>query len=393
MIRSKAASLVVVTLLVVSACGTVPDRNPIPERYGDAAEIPGIPNARHWGDAAPPLAVSWMSRSRGEIRERFSGILGREHHYLALSGGGENGAFGAGLLTGWTESGTRPEFTVVTGISTGALLAPFAFLGPKCDPQLEVYTQVRAEDILKPRTMLQTITSDAAASSKPLKKLIAAHIDEEFLEAVAVEHRKGRRLYLGTTNLDADRPVIWDMGRIAESGAPAALELFRSVMLASASIPGAFPPVLIEVAANGKRYDEIHVDGGTTTQVFLVPVGLDMRLVEQLLEVRGAPNLYIVRNGRLVPEWKTTEAKFIAIAGRSISSLIRTQGVGDVYRLYLQAVEGGMEFHLACIPADFDVKSEELFDPRYMRALFDRGRQMAKKGYPWKRKPPGLDQY
>ncbi|MFQ5757334.1 MAG: patatin-like phospholipase family protein [Acidiferrobacterales bacterium] len=367
------------------------ERNPVPAIYSAIAEVPGIPRARFWGDETPPYMKEWFAESKTHLQARYPAIIGRKHNYLALSGGGKNGAFGAGLLVGWTEAGTRPEFTLVTGVSTGALMAPFAFLGSEYDADLkDFYTKYSTKDLLKKRNFLKALGSDAAASSAPLKALITKHVDQNVLEEIATEFRKGRLLYIGTTNLDADRPVMWNIGRIAASHIPNALELVQDIILASASIPVAFPPVIIEVEAKGQRYDELHVDGGVTSQVFLYPLGLDWRRVVEHLDAKGRPSVYLIRNAKLDPTWKAVKRRLRPIAGRSIAALIRTQGIGDMFRIYVGARRDRVDYHLAYIPDEFDEESKEMFDREYMGKLFDLGYRMAKAGYPWKDSPPGV---
>lgn len=383
--------LLVMTL--VCSCASLPQRNPLPDDFAGMAEIPGMSErVRFWGDEPPPYERAWLGQSREELMAQYSGVMGREHNYLAISGGGPQGAFGAGLLVGWTEAGTRPEFTMVTGISTGALSAPFAFLGPAYDAQLkEIYTRYSTDDLVKRRSILAIVTGDSATSTKPLRALVARYFNEQVIDAIAQEFRKGRQLFIGTTDLDADRPVIWNITRIAASGDPKAVEMIHKVLVASASIPVAFPPVIIEVEADGLRYDEMHADGGTSTQIFLYPVGLDWNLVIEKLEVKGEPSVYLIRNARLRPVRKAMIRKVFPIADRSISSLIRTQGIGDMYRVYLAAERDGIDYNLAYVPDDFDEKAKEMFDPEYMRKLFDVGYRMAKSGFPWKKAPPGFE--
>ncbi len=314
-------------------------------------------------------------------------------NFLAVSGGGDDGAFGAGLLVGWSATGTRPEFKGVTGVSTGALIAPFAFLGPEEDNALrEVYTAIGPQNILKPRGLLAALTSDALADNSPLFELISRHINAEFLARIAREYQeKGRLLLIGTTNLDARRGIVWNMGAIAASGTPEALDLFRKILLASAAIPAAFPPVMIDVEVNGQPYQEMHVDGGAQAQVFLYPPRL-FDLVRQQ-GVKVAPrerSVYIIRNARLDPDWATVERSTLTIAGRAISSLIQTQGLGDLYRIYATAQQDGLDYNLAYIGADFNAEHKEDFDATYMRALFDYGYQLGRKGYPWQKTPPGM---
>lgn len=393
-LSGKACSLVVAwAVLIVQGCATAPPRtDPVPEELADVVQVPGIPYARSWADVPPAYVKSWYEWPDDRIRERFGGIMDREHAYLAISGGGENGAFGAGLLTGWTQEGSRPEFVIVTGISTGGLIAPFAFLGPAYDPILEeMYTSYATADLLTQRKFRNAYRNDAVTDTDPMKKLIARYMTDEIMEAIAIEYRKGRALLIGTTNIDAARPVMWSIGRIAASGHPDSLQLIRDIMLASAAIPGAFPPVTFEVEADGALYEELHVDGGVTSQVFLYPLGIDIDTLKEQLHVKGTPKAFVIRNAYLKPHWKTVERRILPLLGRTVSSLTRTQGIGDLYRMYWGSVQDGAEFNLAFIPDDFEVTPNEMFDPEYMKALYERGRSMAVGGYPWLKEPPLLD--
>lgn len=345
-----------------------------------------------WGDAPPAWEHEWLERSPTELRERYSGVYGKPHTYLAISGGGANGAFAAGLLLGWAAAGTRPEFTVVTGVSAGALVAPFVFLGEEYDDALRrVASQLKDDDVFKKRRLLRAIRTDAMATTEPLRALIAEYVDQDMVDRIAEEFRRGRNLNVGTANLDSMRPVIWRLGAIANSGHPGALELIRTVLLASASIPGAFPPVLIEVEVDGVEYDELHVDGGTASQVFLYPIGLDLQKMHRRLAVPGQAKVYIIRNSRLEPVYRQTENKLFPIAGRSISSLVRTQGIGDLYRIFLEACRDGLDFNLAYVPGDFTEEPTTEFDTVYMGKLFDMAHARGKQGYPWEKMPPELE--
>jgi predicted patatin/cPLA2 family phospholipase len=354
-----------------------------------AMETSKVP-VRVWGDEEPEAARQILSLSPEELKTLMPAAYGKPHTYLAISGGGQNGAYGAGLLNGWTAAGNRPNFTFVTGISTGSLIAPFAFLGPDYDHVLtEVYTKYATKDLVRKRPLLSIVTSDSAADTAPLRALIARYMDAKVISAIAAEHRKGRRLWIGTTNLDAGRPVLWNIGEIANSKDPRAASLIHDILLASASIPGAFPPVVINVQAGGNEFEELHVDGGTTEQVFFYPAGLDWKQVLRRLRVPGRPDLYVIRNASLQPDYEATKQKIIPIAGRSISTLLRTQGVGDLYRIYSNAQRDGLRFHLTYIPDEFDLKSKEAFDTTYMRALYNVGYQAGKSGNAWESKPPG----
>jgi len=309
-------------------------------------------------------------------------------HYLAISGGGDNGAFGAGLLNGWTAAGTRPQFKAVTGISTGALIAPFAFLGPDYDHVLQtVYTTVSGRDIFKKRGFISGLFGDAMADTKPLSRLVERFADQKLLDAIAAEYGKGRLLLVATTNLDALEPVIWNMTAIAASKDPRALELFRKILVASASIPAAFPPVMIDVTVDGVRHQEMHVDGGTMSQVFLYPPSLGSALGDA--GARRQRTLYIIRNARLDPDWANVQRRTLPVATRALGSLTMTQGVGDLYRIYATAQRDGLDYNLASIPRTFNAPHPAEFDTNYMRQLFAVGQEMAAAGFPWEKYPPG----
>jgi hypothetical protein len=391
---------VVWALLVAGAlagCATAIARNPVPASLETQAEVVGMGEApiRFWGDELPPNSDALVKEKWAQVRASRPELLSKGRrpvvNFLALSGGGADGAFGAGVLTGWTASGKRPEFDVVTGVSTGALTAPFAFLGPRYDEALKkVFTQSTTKDIAIAQPIRGLLGGDALASNAPLAGVVASYVNDGFLREVAEEHRKGRRLLIGTTNLDAERPVVWDMGQIAVSGRPEALDLFRKVLLASAAIPAVFPPGFVRVAAEGALYDEMHVDGGATREVFLVPTQFMAKKVDGGLGINPIRRAYIIRNGRVTPEYKAVKPRTLSIAGRAVSSLIKSQGVGDLYELYLFSKRNGIDYNLAHIPGDFPDTSTQAFDPVYMGRLFDLGYQLAQEGYPWKKVPPRM---
>jgi hypothetical protein len=389
------SGLSVVLAVVLTGCAAAIARNPVPPTLQGQAEVVGMGEApiRFWGDQLPPNADALVKEKWAQVRASRPELLAKGRrpvvNFLALSGGGSDGAFGAGILGGWTASGKRPEFDVVTGVSTGALTAPFAFLGPRYDAALkDVFTQSDTRDIAIARPVRGLLIGDSLASNAPLAKVVAHYVTDEFLQEVAAEHRKGRRLLIGTTNLDAERPVIWDMGEIASSGRPEALQLFRTVLLASAAIPAVFPPGFVKVAADGNVYEEMHVDGGATREVFLVPTQFMAKSVDARLGINPIRRAYIIRNGHVAPEFKAVKARTLSIAGRAVSSLIKTQGVGDLYELYVFAKRNGIDYNLAYIPGDFLDTSTAAFDPVYMTKLYDLGYKMAEAGYPWKKVPP-----
>jgi predicted patatin/cPLA2 family phospholipase len=378
---------------VMLGCASAPLLNQVPAGLADEVEIPGIPDARFWGDEYPKYTRALLLNSTDEmLKERNLGIYGVPHNYLAISGGGAHGAFGAGLLYGWTQAGTRPEFTMVTGVSTGALIAPFAFLGSEYDEQLKlVYTTTSTDQIARKRWLISALFSDSIADTTPMAELIASYITPAMVEKIAQEHNKGRRLLIGTVNLDAGRSVIWNIGAIARSEHPDKVHLIHKIMRASASVPVAFPPVYFEVENNGVTYNEIHVDGGTGSQVFVYPAAIDWREVLDKLKVPGKPNVYIIRNSYIDPTYEIKRYKIINIAGRTISSLIRTQGLGDLYEIYSLCQRDETEFNLAYIPRSFRYEKSEGFDPVFMGELFDLGYELAIDGVEWLKGPPGFE--
>jgi Patatin-like phospholipase len=389
-----AAALVVGVLL--QACGSLPRLDAVPPSLTESAVIPGIANSRFWidRDLAPFVRAAIQDDEREKATLAKAGKTSDPlpaASLLAISGGGDRGAFAAGLLAGWTASGTRPEFRVVTGISAGALIAPFAFLGSQYDGVIRsVFTSVRSEDVFHRRSLIIGLAGDGMADSEPLSRLVAEYVTPQILAAVAAEYAKGRVLEIGTTDLDAGRPVTWNMGAIAASDAPGSLELFRKIMVASTSIPGEVSPVMIDVEVGGKHFQEMHVDGGVITQVFLYPP----RILIDWQRLIGRPyrrelHAYVIRNGRLEPEWSATQRHTLNVGGRAISALIQTQGISDLQRIYQTATRDGIDFNLAYIGSDFNYPRNEEFDPEYMKRLFDYAYQRSVGGYPWHKAPPG----
>ena len=380
--------------LVVAAygCASPPPRTPLPAELTNEAIVADLPEARFWGDEWPKWSLErFESLTVEQMQREFGAIYAKPHHYLAISGGGANGAFGAGLLAGWTKSGARPEFTMVTGVSTGALIAPFAFLGPDYDDELKtVYTTTSTDDIVDEKGLLAAAFGDSVADTGPMRELLARYFNVEVIEAIGAQHARGRRLFVGTMNLDAGRAVIWNISGIAASDYPQKVQLIHDVLRASASIPVAFPPVLIDVEANGETYDELHVDGGTASQVFVYPAAIDWQKIVAKLEAQGQPRVYVIRNAFLEADHRGVKRRVFPIAARSIDSLIRTQGIGDLYQIYALCKRDNNDFNLAYIPPEFTAEPAEGFDPVYMSALFDYGFELAREGYSWKKDPPGF---
>ena len=392
-VRQALAVCAIVLLSGLGGCATMLVRNGIADAgLATSARVADMPGVRFWQDEVPRDVAS-------EARRRFpnlprlaqnSGLVdGRPVvETLALSGGGSDGAFGAGVLTGWTERGNRPEFEIVTGVSAGAIIAPFAYLGPSHDHQLkEIWTQYQTNELITASILPGLLGGPALTDNAPLQALIATYIDKAFLRQIAHQYSKGRMLLVLTTNLDAQRPVVWNMGEIARYGTGDALDLFRKVILASAAIPGALPPVSIDVIANGKPYEELHVDGGTTREVFVLPVQAPFKAFDPLYSAPPIRRLYIIKNGKLTPESEVTKPKAVSIAARAIATLIKSQNLTELYRIYRLAKDAGADFNLLAVPPTFTMKAKEFFDPEYQTALFKEGVAIGRAGGPWMKQP------
>ena len=383
--------MVIIMAVSLSGCGSgLLRKSAVPENQHTQAQAAVSPGLRYV--ISSPEGVSAMMAELQENQQHIkSSDLTGTGNYLLISGGGDKGAFGAGLLSGWTVRGDRPEFNLVTGVSTGALIAPFAFLGSKYDNVLKyVYTQVTPQMIYKNRGLMAAVFEDSLGDSTPLYHLISEYINADFLKEVANEYQRGLWLLVATTNIDAGVPVVWNMGKIASIGTPDSLELFRRVLLASASVPGAFPPVMFDVILNGNTYHEMHVDGGVSMQAFMYPPAAANRMKEESIRRRKILQAYIIRNARLDNDWQEIERKTMSIVGRSISQLIQAQGIGDILRIYQTTQMDKVGFNLAFIGPDFKATHREEFDTEYMRALYQYAYDQAMKGYGWAHQPPGL---
>jgi predicted acylesterase/phospholipase RssA len=310
--------------------------------------------------------------------------------YLALSGGGADGAYGAGVLNGWTAAGTRPQFSAVSGVSTGALIAPFAFLGPAYDATLrDVYTSGIAESLLNTPSMVRALFGSGLFGNGHLRELVARYVGHDMLAAIAAEHAKGRRLLIVTTNLDTQRTVIWDMGRIAAIGSPQALDLFRDVLAASASLPVVFPPMLIDAESNGHRFQEMHVDGGVTAPVLTLPEAF---LLRNGAFARGLRmNIYVLVNDKVERDFQLVPNSTIGIAARASGSVIKTQIRSVLYETYDFARRNNFGFNLTYIAKDLPSPGSSGFETSYMRSLYQYGYDKARTGDFWAKAPPPDD--
>ncbi|PWS34175.1 patatin [Falsiroseomonas bella] len=394
--RLLGVSLGIGSAALLPGCAIPPRLAAVPADRSRHARVLGLPNERFRiatpeGQAAFDREVVDALVRRRRALNLPEGAMVPALNLLAVSGGGENGAFGAGLLNGWTEHGTRPVFDLATGVSTGALTAPFAFLGPDWDgPLRDVYTSITPERVLRRRRITAAIFDDALADTSPLFETISHYLNERMLAAIAQGHQEGRLLLIGTADIDAQTPVVWNVGAIAASGHPRALDTVRRILLASAAIPGAFPPVMFDVTIDGEAHQEMHVDGGTFAQAFLYPSAVtSARRAAIARRQRVQPaRAWIIRNGRLDSDWASVDRRSISIAARAVSTMIAASGFNDAVRLYFFAQRDGIDYNLAYIDQGFTQTLETPFEPTYMRALYAYGYDQARSGFEWAKTPP-----
>jgi predicted acylesterase/phospholipase RssA len=370
-LRFPNAFLLSVALLTLQGCAQTAIRVPTPSQ-GDA------PNAiRMLGPDQRFSTVPSQSVAR-RIRAQSAG---QPVNILALSGGGADGAFGAGALVGLTRSALRPKFSVVTGVSAGALIAPYAFLGPDWDDQLaEVYTSGRAEHLLQSRG-LGVLFGSSVYSGTPLRQLVDRYATDALIQAVAREASSGRLLLVATTDVSTGEPVIWDLGSIAMNGGVGARALFRDVLVASASVPGLFPPVVIRVQEQQALYDEVHVDGAVSAP-FFVPLAFVEPTRDASAPSQGAA-VYVIVDGRLSEQSAPIRLRARSILSRSVST-----GLNHMLRttLELTATDAeleGAQFKFAAIPVAYPQLNSFDFSTPTMRSLFQYGYKCAQAGRLW----------
>ena len=382
---SCAAAIIVAAQLMLAGCAS--DRySAVPSALAGDLTFAQVENARFAGEDVASMRVEF---ERAFARRRSHAGSASPVTFLALSAGQEDGAFGAGLLVGWSQHGGRPEFQIVTGTSTGALAAPFAFLGPEFDWALEaMYTRTEVDDIVDARFLVAAVNNDAMMDTEPLARTIAKYLSQRVLQRIAEEYGKGRLLLISTTNLDSSKLVVWNIGAIAASENPDRLELVRKIILASAAVPGLFPPVMIDANLKEGRYQEMHVDGGTVSQMFLYPPSLDMAAIIKPFAKKVRPAAYVIRNGRVSPQPEEVERGTLQIAGRAITTMIASSAVGELYRIYTTAQRDHIAFNLALIEDDFAEPYKKRFDHAYMSKLFAYGRAKGVAGYAWQTTPP-----
>lgn len=377
--------------VLVSAIGAIladvlwiPARHPVPKDLVETAKVRGYGAIRFWGDENTKSFDDAMTAQYTQVREAakagtMPGAL-TQANFLSISGGGDKGAFAAGLLQGWTESGKRPVFESVTGVSTGAMAAPFAFLGTAYDHVLkEIYTTTNADQLYDNRWYIG-ILGNAVKGTAPLKSLIEHYVTDAVLDEIAAQSRIGRRLLVSTTDIDAQRPMIWDLTGIAASGRPDRRKLFVDVLLASAAVPGIFPPVRITVVADdGKTYDELHVDGGATAQMIFTPPEVKLyQFEDKVFSMRRHRTLYVIRNGKLAPEYDPAPENAIVLMGLGVETLVKYQVISNMQLLAIEAKTGRTEFRFDAIPNTVEVGAHKQFSRVFAEELFKIGHDLGR---------------
>ncbi|MCA1388450.1 patatin-like phospholipase family protein [Bradyrhizobium sp. IC3123] len=362
-------SVVLICSLALGACTALP-RTPYTAAEASASRVLDIDGLRRYADE-PVTKFSFDKDNSTATRT-----------YLALSGGGADGAYGVGVLNGWTAARTRPTFSVVSGVSTGGLIAPFAFLGPQYDDTLkEVYTSGIAESLLNDPSIMRVLFGSGLFGNTRLRELVARYVGPEIMAQVAREHAKGRRLLVVTTDLDTQRTAIWDMGKIAAVGTPEALKLFRDVMAASASIPLVFPPIMIDAEGGGRKFQEMHVDGGVTAPVLTLPEALLFQ--SGRLPGNAKVDIYILVNKKIERNFELVSNGTIDVASRSLSAITQSQTRSIIFSTYDFAKRNRLGFHLSYIARGYPAPPSEGFDTTYMRALYQYGYEKAASGQAW----------
>ncbi len=361
---------------LVGGCATAPRLDTPPASPIDA-QPPGFPQPIRTDTLDFDFFMENAPRSFAAVTAASDGSI----DILALSGGGAGGAFGAGVLVGLTNAQTRPRYEVVTGVSTGALIAPFAFLGPDWDGKLTEAYRGQATDGLLQSRGIGVLFDSSVFHGEPLRKLVEHFVTDELVAAVAKEAATGRMLLVATTNLDREDTVIWNLGRIAQRGGDEARELFRDVLVASSSVPGVFPPVMIDVEKDGKKYEEMHVDGGASTPFFIVPDAA-LLIGEPPPALRGA-TVSVIINGQAASAPRTTLNNAVDVAARSFNAVLNHMTRTALAQTDAYADRGGMSFHFTTIPADVQFGGSLAFDQKSMRETFDYGMRCATRGQAW----------
>ncbi|MGF1551234.1 MAG: patatin-like phospholipase family protein [Paracoccaceae bacterium] len=398
-VAGYAAAIVgLVVLAALTGCARPVEHRPLSPEAHAATELREVFPHRFWGDEAPDEIERRIRERAPALRARFPEAVDARpeeapfSRLLAISGGGANGAFGAGLLAGWSESGERVDFGVVTGVSTGAIIAPFAFLGPDYDETLvDIYAAGARDQVFEPTPLGGLLFGSAAADTTPLRRQIERHVTPELIEAIAREYERERQLFIVTTHFDANRPVVWDIGAIATERDDEAVRLIREIIQASAAIPAFFPPVPIAFEHDGQTFTELHVDGGLSHNVFAYPAQIPVGRLDEILGLRFRREIYVIQNSNERLDYSPAPTRLVPIAARAINTLLQNHLNADLERIYWLSRRDGLGFGMVAIPESFEADGSTAFDPVYMRALIEVGREIGRTGTFWRDRPATIE--
>lgn len=380
---------------MTAGCAELVEHHPLGTKDYNQTDFSSLKWERFWGDTAPENLGPGLKVMASRLRAQYPEAVNAKPESapvlsgLTISGGGANGAFSAGLLIGWTESGMRPSFHLVTGVSAGAMIAPFAFLGSDYDDVLlKFYSSVRRDRIYRANPLSGLLFGSALYDTAPLKRLLAKFITPQIIRAIAEQYRIGRSLYIITTHFDALRPMAWNIGAIADRRGDRAIQLIRQIILASAAIPVLFPPVPIEFEIDGKRFTELHVDGGVSQHVFAYPSQIHVDRLDKAMGLTFRRRIFVIRNGNVQSRYDPAPVTVGSIAERTLNAILQNQANGDTERIYHLARRDGIEFNMIAIPEEFRADKSIDFEPEYMDALATLGRNIGRRGNFWQDRPP-----
>jgi hypothetical protein len=375
--------LAVFMLAFLAGCMMAPERIPYGPKAASTASVDGFGDIRIYADSSGnlPQTRAWLPVMRH-----------KEINYLVLSGGGAGGAFSVGALKAWSDKGQRPEFDMVSGVSTGALIAPYAFLGSAYDqPLVDLYTSGVARELVDMAFLPKGLLGASLLKQEPLRKMVERYLTRDMLTEIVAEHRKGRRLLVLTSNLDSQRAVIWNMGAIADSNRPDALKLFQDIIIASASIPGLYPAVLIKARSGGRMFEEMHSDGGSASQILTIPEGWIANADNDEWPKGPKFNMYVLVNNALMPEFSMTTNNTFIVMARASSFLIKAQTRSALLATYAYAKKTGIRFRMASIDVQLPYDLTDPFNTNYMRAVYHLGYAKMASDSLWKDRPSFTD--
>ncbi len=384
-----------VTVFAMVGCAELVEHHPLSAREFNQTDFSSLEWERFWGDAAPSNLGPGLKKMAARLKAQYPEAINATRETapmldaLTISGGGANGAFSAGLLVGWSESGLRPSFHLVTGVSAGAMVAPFAFLGSDYDDVLlKFYSSVRRDSVYRANPLSGLLFGSALYDTAPLKKLVAKFITPQIIRAIAEQYRLGRSLYIITTHFDALRPMAWNIGAIADRRGARAIQLIHQIILASAAIPVLFPPVAIEFDIDDKRFTELHVDGSVSQHVFAYPSQIHVDRLDKAMGLTFRRRIFLIRNGNVQSRYDPAPVTVGSIAERTLNAILQNQANGDTERIYHLARRDGIEFNMIAIPETFRADDSIEFEPEYMHALAKLGREIGRRGDFWQDRPP-----